>query len=247
MSDRITYTIVLDSLCESVGAVAAIIACKVAALDSGEGCEVSTAYFIKLLGVDIRTFRKEVKKLQVLGYIECKTRCGRGKNTIYKKGANMLPFSEEKGCKNVLKKGAKMHTINYNKSIVNNNAPVRDTSFDDLFRAFWAAFNPPKEHQIEFTRCAALFAKMDKAVKQNILVELQGGKRRKNASGKDYTSPYLYLVDYKPTLPIWRIGDPAITADMVDALNIVRLDGSAYYCKPNDLNALVERGAQVIK
>lgn len=247
MSEKITYTIVLDSLCESVGAVAAIIACKVGALDSGEGCEISTAYFLKLLGVDIRTFRKEIKKLQILGYIECITRYGRGKTTIYKKGANMLPFSEEKGCKNASKKGAKMHTINYNKNIVSNNAHTRDTSFDKLFLAFWQAFNPPKEHQVEFTRCASLFAKMDKDTKQYLLSEIQGGKRRKNAQGKDYTSPYLYLIDYKPTLPVWRIGDPAITAEMVDTLNIIRLNDVSYYCRPNDLSALVKKGAQVIK
>lgn len=246
INEERTYTIVFDDLCRIVGANAAVIAGKVATMDTGDGCEISLQFFMDLLGIEKRTLRSEISRLQTLGYIVYTPRFGRGSTPIFKKGTNLHPFMEIKGTKNAQKRVQKMPPKEYKESIVVNSAPTRDTRIDDLFRAFWAAFNPPKEHQVEFTRCAALFAKMDKDTKQYLLSELRAGKRRKNAIGKDYTSPYLYLLDYKPQIPIWRVGDTDLTPEMVDTLKIIRLEGRIAYCRPQDLTALIKQGAQVI-
>lgn len=246
INEERTYTIVFDDLCRIVGANAAVIAGKVATMDTGDGCEISLQFFADLLRVDTRTIRNICKQLQMLGYIVYTPRHGRGSTPIFKKGKNLHPFIIEKRGKIQQEKGKNLHPKEYNENIVCNNAHTRDTSFDELFRAFWQAFNPPKEHQVEFTRCAALFAKMDKDTKQYLLSELRAGKRRKNAIGKDYTSPYLYLLDYKPQIPIWRVGDSDLTPEMVDTLKIVRLEGRIAYCRPQDLTALIKQGAQVI-
>ncbi len=96
------YTIVVDDLSRIVGAEAAMIAGKVAAWTTQEDeCTISLPFLAELLGnVSVDTVRRQLQRLQLLGYIEYQPQYGRGAMPIFKKGANLLPFIDEKGRKN---------------------------------------------------------------------------------------------------------------------------------------------------
>lgn len=97
MTKEKTYTKVDDNLCRIVGANAAMIVGKVTTLTTHEeSCTLSLAYLAELLGgVSEQTVRRTIKQLQFLGYIEYTPVHGRGLQATFKKGTNLIPFTEK--------------------------------------------------------------------------------------------------------------------------------------------------------
>lgn len=97
MTKEKTYTKVDDNLCRIVGANAAMIVGKVTTLTAHEeSCTLSLAYLAELLGgVSEQTIRRAIKQLQFLGYIEYTPVHGRGLQATFKKGTNLIPFTEK--------------------------------------------------------------------------------------------------------------------------------------------------------
>lgn len=132
-----TYTKVDDNICRIVGANAAMIVGKVTTLTTHEeSCTLSLAYISELLGgVSEDTVRRTIKKLEFLGYIEYTPAYGRGLQATFKKGANLLPFSEkrlqnngvfeEKRSQKTPEKVAKTGGINNNEIIAAERADKR--------------------------------------------------------------------------------------------------------------------------
>lgn len=187
------YTIVSDNLCAIVGADAAIIAGKVVSMcGDSEQCEISLKYLADILGVSIDQVRRYINKLHTLGYIEYIPRNGRGFLPIFKKGANMLPFIAEKGCKNAAKKVAKMQPNNINNNIVcldnahahiSNKQNKQTEKEMDSFDIFWQAFffgsyaQYEREQNAYKERARAVWAMMSDAAKEACIKELRNGKR----------------------------------------------------------------------
>lgn len=246
-----------DWLLPIVGADAAVIVGKVVAFCSDrDSCTISISYLSEVLGKSSDTVIRHIKRLQMLGYIEYQEGRGKGNCGTFKKGANLRTFEWPKRAQICAQKGANLRTINNSKNIVLNSAQARTHVEKSMkeFIDFWNLFAVTKARENERQRCEAKWLYLSEEIRKSVIAELRKGVRRKNNSGRYYTSPYLYLCDYTLPLPVWYNGTPELTAAMREAeangykLQAFRLINvrPIVYCKPDDVEQVKRAGGVAI-
>lgn len=128
MSKQQNYTILIDELSHIIGADGAAVCGKVVGFTNSEDdvCEIKHSYLCWLLkDCSVYTLKRLLRRLHVLGYIVYKPGDGRSHISHFKRGANLIPFIEEKGVQNCTERGAKLTPIKYNKNINNACATAR--------------------------------------------------------------------------------------------------------------------------
>lgn len=247
MNNKFTYF--LDELSFELGAEKATICAKVWFFcGDADECTISMDYLCRLLRKDDeRSVKRLIKELCDEGYIEYIPRYGRGVLPLYKKGAKLATFFDEKGYKNCIKKGTKIAPIKYNlKYKKNNNKLLLKKEDNDMvtFEQFWQAFFYGSYAKYEHVQSAykeaaqAVWSLMPKEKQEACLAELRKGI---HSIKTEYV--VFYLQKYKQPLRIWYAQDPELTAAMVGKMCVLKHRGQVAYCYPEDLDRCLAAGA----
>lgn len=119
------YTKIPDDLCRKIGANAAMICAKVIVFTTDEDeCTINLQYLADLVHLDKRSLRRVLQTLRADGYIEYTEGCGRGVQSVFKKGTKLHPYSINKRGQNIplydAEKGTNLHEKGDKMSPLNN-------------------------------------------------------------------------------------------------------------------------------
>lgn len=261
-----------------LGAIPALVFDTICGLirETGIG-EIANNTLMEFLGIKSkRTLIDAINKIVEAGYIEKKNGDGRGNKCIYyitEKGAENVPFMNEKGCRKYTKrvqilheKGAENAPINkvLNKELKESggvthdaqHAPLSDTTpqnFEKMedFNLFWSLYPDAAQWESEKENCERIWHAMSQDWRDNLVQQLQRGemwRKRKN------DNPYWYLKNYNGEtapveLPFYRQQSAKFGKwynENIEAgrkMALLRYEGTLAYCLEQDVPTMKEAGA----
>ena len=244
-----TYYIGYHRNVRELGAVPALVFDTICGLlndASNINGSVSNTTLCELLAVTPQYLRTVISKLIKVGYIEKVAGNGRGNSTTYiltEKGKQNAPlYTEKRGNKTHYKGETKRTPLNKELNKEKNNLFIMVD-----FEKFWSLFSVDADHENERERCERLWYVTPDETKQSILRDLEDSNYHRNTQ-----SPFVFLKYYKEPLRFVRQGTKAFEHWREDNLAqgkrmcLLLFDGRAAYCLEEDMQKMIEAGAQLI-